>query len=73
MQKAKIKPKSKEMLEEYDFSSGVRGKYAARYPQGVNVVILEPDVAKVFRDSRSVNQVLRALSQTLHLRKVSAK
>lgn len=61
------------MLEEYDFSSGVRGKYASRYPKGVNVVILEPDVAKVFRNSRSVNQVLRALSQALHLKKVSTK
>ena len=73
MQKAKSKSRNKEMLEEYDFSSGVRGKYAARYPKGVNVVILEPDVAKVFRSSRSVNQVLRALSQALHLKKVSTE
>ena len=34
-----------EMLEEYDFSGGVRGKYAARFSQGTNAVLLDPDVA----------------------------
>ena len=51
-----------EMLEEYDFSDGVRGKYASRFAQGSNVVVLDPDVAKVFPDSESVNQALRALA-----------
>lgn len=50
-----------EMLNEYDFSGGVRGKYVGRFPKGSNVVILEPDVAQVFTDSESVNQALRAL------------
>ncbi len=50
------------MLKEYDFSRGVRGKYVRRYAAGTNVVVLEPDVAKVFRDSRSVNQALRAMT-----------
>ena len=50
-----------EMLEEYDFSGGVRGKYAARFAKG-NVVVLDPDVAEVFTDSESVNQALRALA-----------
>ena len=50
------------MRKEYGFSRGVRGKYARRYTAGTNVVVLEPDVAKVFRDSRSVNQALRALT-----------
>lgn len=49
------------MLAEYDFSRGVRGKYARRYAQGTNVVLLEPDVAKKFHDSKSVNKVLRTL------------
>ena len=49
------------MREEYDFSKGVRGKYAKRYAKGSNVVILEPDVAKVFSTSRSVNDALRSL------------
>jgi hypothetical protein len=50
-----------EMLEEYDFSSGVRGKYAARFAQGSHVVVLDPDVAQIFSDSESVNRALRAL------------
>lgn len=51
-----------EMLEEYDFSGGVRGKYVDRFPKGSNVVVLEPDVAQVFTDAESVNQALRALA-----------
>ena len=50
------------MLKGYDFTGGVRGKYVRRYAAGTNVVVPEPDVAKVFRDSRSVNQALRALT-----------
>jgi len=49
------------MLEEYDFSGGVRGKYAARFVQGSQVIVLDPDVAQVFSDSESVNRALRAL------------
>ncbi len=49
------------MLEEYDFSNGVRGKYAKQYSEGTNVVVLEADVAEVFPDSESVNEALRAL------------
>jgi hypothetical protein len=48
-----------EMLPEYDFSGGVRGKYAARYREGTNLVLLEPDVAKAFHDSATVNAALR--------------
>lgn len=50
-----------EMREEYDFSGGVRGKYYKQYMEGTNVILLEPDVAEVFKDSESVNQALRAL------------
>ncbi len=53
------------MLKEYDFSKGVRGKYAARYAQGTNIVVLEPDVTKYFRDSESVNTALRALADII--------
>jgi hypothetical protein len=49
------------MLGEYDFSKGVRGKYAKRYAEGTNVVILSPDVAKVFPNSEAVNEALRVL------------
>ena len=50
-----------EMREEYDFSGGVRGKYYKQYMEGTNVILLEPDVAEVFRDSESVNRALRVL------------
>ena len=50
-----------DMLEEYDFSGGVRGKYAKRYAEGANVVVIEPDVAKYFPDHDSVNESLRSL------------
>lgn len=47
------------MRPEYDLRGGVRGKYYARYKQGTNVVLLEPDIATVFRDSAAVNEALR--------------
>lgn len=50
-----------DILDEYDFSKGVRGKYAARFAAGSNVVVLSPDVAVFFPDSASVNDALRAL------------
>jgi hypothetical protein len=50
-----------DMLPEYDFSKGVRGKYAKRYAEGSNVVVLSPDMAKVFPTSESVNEALRTL------------
>lgn len=43
------------MRGEYDFSQGVRGKYARRYAQGANVVVLAPDVARVFPSAEAVN------------------
>lgn len=50
-----------EMQPEYDFSGGVRGKHAARASKGSNLVVLDADVARVFRDSESVNRALRSL------------
>lgn len=50
-----------EMRAEYDFRGGVRGKYAERFTKGSNVVVLDPDVAKRFRNSREVNAALRQL------------
>ena len=49
-----------EMRSEYDFSGGVRGKYAKRYAEGTNLILLEPDLAAEFPDSRSVSRALRA-------------
>jgi hypothetical protein len=61
MKKRSRKKRTSHMLNEYDFSKGERGRYAKRYAEGTNVVVLEPDVAAVFRDSQSVNEALRAL------------
>jgi hypothetical protein len=51
-----------DMLPEYDFSAGVRGKYAERYARSVKIVLLDPDVAEVFPDSDAVNRALRSLA-----------
>ncbi len=55
-----------ELREEYDLSklkNRVRGKYVERYRQGTNLVLLEPEIAKAFPDSESVNNALRMLMQ----------
>ena len=54
--------KNDELLSEYDFSAGVRGKYAKKFSQKTNLVLLKPEVAKVFPDSKSVNKALSMLS-----------
>jgi len=60
--KKQSKPKSDDELRpNYDFSKAVRGKHAKRYAEGTNVVLLAPDVAKVFRNAEAVNQILRQL------------
>ena len=61
MKKVSGKQDIVEMKAEYDFSGGVRGKYAAQYQLGTNVVLLEPEIAEAFPDSKSVNDALRAL------------
>jgi hypothetical protein len=52
---------SDDMKPEYDFSGGVRGKHYLSYQQGTNIVLLEPDIAEIFRDSEAVNHALRML------------
>lgn len=52
-----------DLLPHYDFRGAVRGKYAARYREGTNVVRLEPDVAERFPDAAAVNRALRALAE----------
>jgi len=39
--------------------SGVRGKYAARYKEGTNIALIDPDLHELFPDSDSVNRALR--------------
>lgn len=57
----KHKVKEPEMRPEYDFSGGVRGKYYKRYMESSNVVVLEPDVHRHFKNARAVNKALRSL------------
>ena len=43
--------------------SGVRGKYASRYREGTNIVLVEPDLHRLFPDSESVNRALRKFAE----------
>ena len=62
-----------EMLPEYDFSDGERGKYAQHYASGTNVVLLSPDVAEAFPNAEAVNNALRALLNIARQNVASAK
>ena len=57
----KVMHNDPDMLEEYDFSKGIRGKYAKRYAEGTNVIVIDPDVVQYFPDHDSVNEALRSL------------
>ncbi|MFL6195616.1 MAG: hypothetical protein ACJ75H_15675 [Thermoanaerobaculia bacterium] len=52
-----------DMRDNYDFSQGVRGKYASRFAEGSRMVVLDPDVAAAFSDANAVNEALRGLIQ----------
>ena len=60
-----------ELRPEYDLRNllkgGIRGKYAKRYHAGTNLVLLDPDVRRAFRDERAVNEALRLV---IELRKI---
>jgi len=64
----KVMNNDPDMLEEYDFSKGVRGKYAERYAEGTNVVLIDPDVAEFFPDHDTVNDALRSLIRIIKKR-----
>jgi hypothetical protein len=53
--------RDEDILPEYDFANGVRGTHHEAYKAGTNVIFLDPDLAKVFKDSASVNRALRLL------------
>ena len=68
MNKSKVKaqPHSSDedtMRPEYDFSRAVRGVTAARYAEGTNLVLLDPDVAEIFPNARAVNEALRTIAR----------
>lgn len=70
---SKLEQSVDELRPEYDFSRGVRGKHAARYAAGTNVVVLEPDVASAFPTANDVNEALRTLAQIIRRRVSSTK
>jgi hypothetical protein len=57
----KRKSSQPQMRPEYDFSGGIRGKHYRRYTESSNVVVLDPDVHKQFRNADAVNEALRSL------------
>lgn len=59
------------MRPEYDFSAAVRGLTAARYAQGANIAVIDPEVLDVFPDGAAVNQALRALAPVLRQQRQS--
>jgi hypothetical protein len=59
--KQDLEDQEDEMRPEYDFTGAVRGKYYERYKKGTNIIVLDPDVAEVFKGPDSVNQALRLL------------
>lgn len=61
-----------EMRDESDFSNGVKGKYAKRFAEGTNVVVLDPDVAEAFPDPKAVNEALRILARSMRREKNEA-
>ena len=58
-------PNDEDMLDEYDFSGGEKGRYVQRYAEGTNVVVIDPDVAEYFPDHDSVNEALRHLAAVI--------
>ena len=69
--RSKTDPDRDTMRPEYDFSRAERGKTAARYAEGCNVVTIAPDLLDVFPDAASVNEALAALAPVLRRRKES--
>jgi hypothetical protein len=61
----KRKKTSDTIRAEYDFSKGARGKHAAQYAAGTNVVVIEPDVAAEFPTAKDVNETLRTVAKLL--------
>jgi hypothetical protein len=65
----RLDPDRDTLRPEYDFSRGVRGATAARYREGTNVVVLDPDVNALFPDSPAVNEALRTLARLVKPRR----
>jgi hypothetical protein len=68
MRKRKSGKQTSNMRAEYDFSHGIRSKYAKRYADGNNLVLIDPNLLGVFPDSESVNEALHALAGIIRKR-----
>jgi hypothetical protein len=64
-------PRRSTMRREYDFSRGIRGKYAKRFSQGTNLVLLDPDVATKFPNAAAVNKALREVLKSRSKRRTA--
>ena len=60
MKKTSKTKREPDMLDEYDFSNGVKGKYAKEYAQAGKFIALAPDLVAIFPDSEAVNKALWA-------------
>ena len=60
---------SDEMRKNYDFAGAVRGKYASRYAEGTNLILLASDLTDVFPDAESVNRALRPIAEIVRDRR----
>ncbi len=65
MKKVKSSQSEPDMLDEYNFSHGIRGKYVERLHNGSNVVKLDEDVAAIFPTEKAVNDALRSLAKII--------
>jgi len=61
------------MRPDYDFTKAVRGVTAARYAQGANIAVIDPDVLDLFPDAKAVNQALRQLALRIRRRRNGTK
>jgi hypothetical protein len=73
MKKKPVNEMADELRPEYDMTSllkgGTRGKYAQRFREGTNLVLLEPDVAGAFPDEKTVNDALRLVMKLTKVQK----
>ena len=60
-----MKNEQDDMLEEYDFTNGIRGKYAKEYSKGSNLIKIDKELLKIFPDEKSINNALRNLAKII--------
>jgi hypothetical protein len=61
MRKVEVSDELRPEYKREDLGVGIRGKYFEEYRKGTNLVLLSPDVAKVFSTEEAVNEALRSL------------